>query len=105
VSTADYQPRFQSPAAAHGRTPGDQGGAVSTHPGRRAIHGFVTTDAHEAWHCAGDQHGSVSAILQALADGGRLGLLLDGRLDPADQLGIAADARRLAATRRRRTAP
>lgn len=63
---------------------------------RRALHAFLTADAHDQWHdFAAEQGASVSAILEALAPE------LDdavGQLAP-----VVKAARRIDAERRRRS--
>jgi len=42
---------------------------TSPHPGRTALHAYLTDKNHERWHELAGQHGTtVSALLEALAD-------------------------------------
>jgi len=77
--------------------------ATMTDEGRKALHAYVSDDAHDAWHgFASEQGVSVSAILEALA----------GELDfdsplTFEQLGtrlhaVVKSARKIDANRRRR---
>ena len=69
---------------------------MSTPDDRRAIHCYVTHTGHDEWNFAADEHGlTVSAIIQALAP--RINALLT--TEPT----LAADARKVDASRRRRT--
>ena len=66
---------------------------------RRAIHAYVTEEAHDHWHdFAAEQGVSVSAILEALA--AELGDVADGSRALDD---VVSNARRIDARRRRRT--
>ena len=41
---------------------------ITPRTGSVAVHGFLSTDAHNEWHAAADTHGlSMTAILEALA--------------------------------------
>ena len=63
-----------------------------------AIHGFVTPEAHQAWHDYAANHGvSVTAILEALS--GALPML-----DDYATMRLVSDARQIDASRRRRKA-
>lgn len=71
-------------------------GTETRHPGRSALHAYLSDDAHHAWHEAAAEHGvSVSAILEALAP------IVDRLL--VDEPYLARNARKVDATRRRRT--
>lgn len=66
---------------------------------RRAIHAYVSDDAHDQWHgFAATQGVSVSAILEALA--GNLATIDHGVADLDD---VVTAARRIDTKRRRRT--
>lgn len=63
--------------------------------GRKALHAYVTDDAHDAWHEAAAEHGvSASAILEALVP------IIDRLM--ADEPYLARNARKVDAIRRRR---
>lgn len=68
---------------------------------RKALHGYVSDDAHETWHQFADTHGvSVSATLESLA------VELEHSDDPTrivDFQRIITRARQTDAARRRRT--
>lgn len=66
---------------------------------RRAIHAYVTEEAHDHWHeFAAEQGVSVSAVLEALA------AELCGVADGSTALdAVVINARRIDASRRRRT--
>jgi len=76
---------------------------MSQDNGRKALHAYVSDDAHDQWHgFAAEQGVSVSAILEALApeldlesetDQAELGARLDG---------VIKSARKIDAQRRRR---
>lgn len=76
---------------------------MSQDKGRKALHAYVSDDAHDQWHgFAAEQGVSVSAILEALAPE----LDTDARPEPSD-LGSRLDsvvkaARKIDAQRRRR---
>ncbi len=62
---------------------------------RKALHAYVSDEAHEAWHEAAAEHGvSASAILEALAP------IIDRLM--ADEPYLARNARKVDAARRRR---
>lgn len=62
----------------------------------RAVHCYLTPDAHDAWHDAADEFGlTVSAIIEALAP--QISMLLE------DDETLLKQARSIAGTRRRRT--
>lgn len=64
-------------------------------PGRKALHAYVSDEAHDAWHEAAAEHGvSASAILEALA------LIIDRLM--VDEPYLARNARKVDAVRRRR---
>lgn len=64
-------------------------------PGRKALHAYLSDEAHEAWHEAAAEHGvSVSAILEALAP------IVDRLM--VDEPYLARNARKVDAARRRR---
>ena len=69
---------------------------------RKALHAYVTDNAHEQWHgFAAEQGVSVSAILEALAPA----LETDDSAEHGSKLEIASivtEARRIDAKRRRR---
>lgn len=68
---------------------------VLTDPGRKALHAYVSDDAHDLWHGAAAEHGvSASAILEALAP------IIDRLM--ADEPYLARNARKVDAARRRR---
>lgn len=63
---------------------------------RRALHCYVTDDAHDQWHTAADEYGlTVSAIIEALAP--QISDILE------DDEVLLKQARSIAGTRRRRT--
>lgn len=71
--------------------------------GRKALHAYVSDDAHEQWHgFAAEQGVSVSAILEALAPE----LDTEARPEPSDLSsrlnGVVKAARKIDAQRRRR---
>ncbi|MFW2380611.1 MAG: hypothetical protein ACN4GZ_02550 [Acidimicrobiales bacterium] len=70
---------------------------------RKALHAYVTDDAHEQWHgFAAEQGVSVSAILEALAPA--LSTETENIGDRSLRLGvIVTEARRIDAARRRRS--
>lgn len=71
-------------------------GNETRHPGRSALHAYLSDDAHHAWHEAAAEHGvSVSAILEVLAD------RIDGLM--VSEPYLARNARKVDAVRRRRT--
>lgn len=66
-----------------------------TAPNRKALHAYVTDEAHDAWHDFAATNGvSVSALLEVMA----FGLAVDA--EPVD---LVTEARRVDAERRRRT--
>jgi len=67
--------------------------------GRKALHAYVSTDAHEQWHSAAQTWGvSVSALLEALApDLPDVDLVIGDRGDA-----IVTTSRQIDAQRRRR---
>ncbi len=76
---------------------------MSEDAGRKALHAYVSDDAHEQWHgFAAEQGVSVSAVLEALAPE----LDLDGQPDTTDLherlTAVVKAARRIDAQRRRR---
>ncbi len=72
--------------------------AMATQTDRRAIHAYVTDEAHDCWHdFAAEQGVSVSAVLEALAS--QLGTTADMAAVLDD---VVTNARRIDATRRRR---
>ena len=76
---------------------------MSQDNGRKALHAYVSDDAHDQWHgFAAEQGVSVSAILEALApeldvDSERAGDNMRQRLDD-----VVKAARKIDAQRRRR---
>jgi hypothetical protein len=76
---------------------------VSEDNGRKALHAYVSDDAHDLWHgFAAEQGVSVSAILEALApgldvDSAANNDTLSDRLDD-----VVKSARKIDAQRRRR---
>jgi hypothetical protein len=70
----------------------------SNHSRRKALHAYLSDEAHETWHTVAADHGvSVSALLEALAaELPRVGTDADG------PVGIVRRARRVDAERRRR---
>ena len=75
---------------------------MSKDSSRKALHAYVTDDAHELWHgFAAEQGVSVSAILEAMAPGLTEP---DLKLNPSLELDeIVSEARRIDSARRRRT--
>lgn len=76
---------------------------MSQDNGRKALHAYVSDDAHDQWHgFAAEQGVSVSAILEALAPE----LDTEERLDTGDLAtrldGVVKTARKIDAQRRRR---
>jgi hypothetical protein len=76
---------------------------MSQENGRKALHAYVSDDAHDQWHgFAAEQGVSVSAILEALAPE----LDTEARPDPVDLnarlIGVVKAARKIDAQRRRR---
>jgi hypothetical protein len=70
---------------------------------RKALHAYVTDNAHEQWHgFAAEQGVSVSAILEALAPALRTDTADIGS-DSLELEAIIAQARRIDAARRRRS--
>jgi hypothetical protein len=68
-----------------------------THPQRKALHAYLSDDAHETWHAVAADHGvSVSALLEALAAD------LASERSHADLEAVVRRARRVDAERRRR---
>jgi hypothetical protein len=67
---------------------------------RRQLHGYVSTEAFEAWHSFARKHGvSVTALFEALAEPLRTGTgKSEGEL-PLLLRSALQDARRVAATR------
>ncbi len=77
---------------------------MSTQAERRALHAYVSSEAHERWHdFAAVQGVSVSAVLEALA--GHALANADSELDVNDVMSeVVRTARKLDAERRRRRA-
>lgn len=75
---------------------------MSETPSRRAIHAFVSPEAHEQWHDFAAAEGvSVSALIEALAPE----LSSPGKDSVAERFGaVVVTARKIDATRRRRRA-
>lgn len=76
---------------------------MSQDNGRKALHAYVSDDAHDHWHgFAADQGVSVSAILEALAP--ELNVDLDMTQDQVGQRlnTVVKSARKIDAARRRR---
>jgi len=76
---------------------------MSQENGRKALHAYVSDDAHEQWHgFAAEQGVSVSAILEALAPE----LDTEAKPEPTDlgarMTGVVKAARKIDAQRRRR---
>ncbi len=76
---------------------------MSQDNGRKALHAYVSDDAHDQWHgFAAEQGVSVSAILEALAPE----LDTEAREEPAELTerleGVIKSARKIDAHRRRR---
>ena len=76
---------------------------MSRENARKALHAYVSDDAHDQWHdFAAEQGASVSAILEALAPE----LDTEGRPEPADLnarlTSVVKAARKIDAQRRRR---
>ena len=76
---------------------------MSQGTGRKALHAYVSDDAHDQWHgFAADQGVSVSAILEALAPE----LDTEARPEPAELnerlASVVKAARRIDSQRRRR---
>lgn len=76
---------------------------MSQDNGRKALHAYVSDDAHDQWHgFAAEQGVSVSAILEALAPE----LDTEAQREPADLTarldGVIKSARKIDAQRRRR---
>lgn len=76
---------------------------MSQDNGRKALHAYVSDDAHDQWHgFAAEQGVSVSAILEALAPE----LDTEARAEPAELTerleGVIKSARKIDAQRRRR---
>ena len=72
---------------------------------RKAIHAYLSPDAHEAWHqFAAEQGVSVSGLLEAIADHWSDTMSNGGSLSPESD-GLARAARKIDAQRRRRRAP
>lgn len=70
---------------------------------RRAIHAFLSGEAHDTWHDVAATHGvSVSGLLEALALDWAEGNGL-GDAESASTLAVAKSARRIDAERRRRS--
>ncbi len=70
---------------------------------RKALHAYLSDDAHERWHTFAAQEGvSVSAVLEALAN--ELDFASDSSEAPIRErlAAVVATARRTDATRRRR---
>lgn len=80
-----------------------KGATMSEDSGRRALHAYVSDDAHDLWHgFAAEQGVSVSAILEALApelnfEAQQSGEQLKERLNT-----VVKSARQIDAARRRR---
>lgn len=95
----DHTSHAPSPSEAAEHT----GGTERTN--RRALHAYVSDDAHDMWHGFAAENGvSVSALLQVL--GSRLGDLEPGAATPmttTDEVrAMIVDARKLDAARRSR---
>ena len=76
---------------------------VSQDSGRKALHAYVSDDAHDQWHgFAAEQGVSVSAILEALAP--ELSAAQEENEELTDEhfKGLVKAARRIDAQRRRR---
>lgn len=76
---------------------------MSQDNGRKALHAYVSDDAHDQWHgFAAEQGVSVSAILEALAPE----LDTEARTEPVELTerleGVIKSARKIDAQRRRR---
>ena len=71
-------------------------------PARRAIHAFVSSEAHDRWHDFAAEEGvSVSALIEAFAS--ELGDTDSSEQPISDRLGIVVvSARKIDAHRRRR---
>ncbi len=68
---------------------------LADYAGRKALHAYVSDEAHDAWHEAAAEHGvSASAILEALAP------IIDRLM--VDEPYLARNARKVDAARRRR---
>jgi hypothetical protein len=83
--------------------PQQQDVTMTTQTSRKALHAYVSHEAHEQWHgFAADQGVSVSAVLEALAPAiGNEPESTEIRLIELDA--IVTDARRIDAARRRRS--
>ncbi len=75
---------------------------MSQDAGRKALHAYVSDDAHDQWHgFAAEQGVSVSAILEALAP--ELDLETEEGKDLSERLNsVVKSARQIDAQRRRR---
>ncbi|MEZ5228103.1 MAG: hypothetical protein R2710_15950 [Acidimicrobiales bacterium] len=74
---------------------------MTTQADRRALHAYVSNEAHERWHdFAAEQGVSVSAVLEALASH-VLGVV-DGDSEAGGLRSVVQEARRIDAQRRRR---
>jgi hypothetical protein len=76
---------------------------MTTGPARKALHAFLSDDAHDAWHDFAAEHGvSVSALLEELAT--ELDLTRGTASDTLDTriTTVIGRARRLDVARRRR---
>jgi hypothetical protein len=70
---------------------------------RKALHAYLSDDAHERWHTFAAQEGvSVSAVLEALADELDFGSAGSQELMRERLSAVVATARRTDANRRRR---
>jgi hypothetical protein len=69
---------------------------------RRALHAYLSREAHDAWHdFAAEQGVSVSGLLEA--SGRNLAPVVDGNAEPRkEQLELVDAARKIDAARRRR---
>jgi hypothetical protein len=69
---------------------------------RRALHAYLSREAHDAWHdFAAEQGVSVSGLLEA--SGRNLAPVVDGNAEPRkEQLELVDSARKIDAARRRR---
>jgi len=69
---------------------------------RRALHAYLSREAHDAWHdFAAEQGVSVSGLLEA--SGRNLAPVVEGNAEPQkDQLELVDAARKIDAARRRR---
>ena len=76
--------------------------SLSNQTSRKALHAYVTDNAHEQWHgFAAEQGVSVSAILEALAPALTADIEIVGRTLELES--IITEARRIDSARRRRS--